>query len=127
MGSQALHIQQWRPLTLWLQENNRHPGTWTDGRTDDGRRVAEEGRASCLPSLTLFSTGTSSPGAHLVELGQLSIGCILLGCVLGTCRQGWLGAQHLEKVWRWGGRVTMSMEAFERAPQQAGTCLALTS
>lgn len=80
--------------------------------------------------------GTSAQ-AHLVQLGQLAVGRVLLGCVLGPCGQSWLGAQHLRR-WRDGrkrggellaacrppGRRLSSRESF--LPRQAGTTWAST-
>ena len=58
-------------------------------------------RSSGRPGLLTPDPGDRAAEAHLVELGQLAVGCVLLGCVLGTLGQSRLGTQHLQERERW--------------------------
>lgn len=62
---------------------------------------AREDQAPRLPVPTPHP-GNRIAEAHLVELGQLAVGRVLLGCVLRACRQSRLSAQHLQEMT--GGR-----------------------
>ena len=67
------------------------------------------------PRLPVLTLGDRAVESHLVELGQLAVGCILLGCVIGTLGQSGLGAQHLQR-WRDGrkGGCELSVASFPR-------------